>query len=135
MAMIQWNDSLSVNVVEIDKQHQKLIGMINELNDAMRQGKGKDALGKIVNGLIVYTGTHFKTEERYFDQLGYPEADSHKKGHSDFVAKVSEFKGGFEKGKRGLSIEVMNFLSDWLRNHIQSVDRKYGPFFNEKGLK
>jgi hemerythrin len=45
MALIQWNDSLSVNVVEIDKQHQKLVRMINELNDAMRQGKGKEALG------------------------------------------------------------------------------------------
>jgi hemerythrin len=40
MALIQWNDGLSVNVVEIDRQHQKLIGMINDLNDAMRQGKG-----------------------------------------------------------------------------------------------
>jgi hypothetical protein len=26
--------------------------MINELHDAMRQGKGKDALAKIINGLI-----------------------------------------------------------------------------------
>lgn len=135
MAMIQWNDSLSVNVVEIDKQHQKLVAMINELNDAMRQGKGKDALGKIVNGLITYTATHFRTEERYFDQFAYPDADNHKKGHLDFVAKVSDFKGGFEKGTRGLSIEIMNFLSDWLRNNIQSVDKKYGPFFNAKGLK
>ena len=46
MAIIQWNDSLSVNVVEIDKQHQKLVAMINDLNDAMRQGKGKDASRK-----------------------------------------------------------------------------------------
>jgi hemerythrin len=135
MALIQWSDSLSVNIVEIDKQHQKLIGMINELNDAMRQGKGKDILGKILNGLIVYTGTHFKTEEVYFDKFGYPDANNHKKEHSDFVAKVSEFKDGFEKGKRGLSIEIMVFLSDWLQTHIKGVDKKYAPFLNEKGLK
>ncbi|MCX5829220.1 MAG: bacteriohemerythrin [Deltaproteobacteria bacterium] len=135
MALIKWSDSFSVNVVEIDKQHQKLVGMINDLDDAMRQGKGKDVLGKIVNGLISYTGTHFKTEERYFDQFGYPEANSHKKEHSDFVAKVSEFKDGFEKGKIGLTIKVMDFLSDWLQNHIKGVDKKYGPFFNDKGLK
>ena len=135
MSLIQWNDSFSVNVVEIDQQHQKLVAMINDLNDAMRQGKGKDVLGKIVNGLIVYAESHFKTEEKYFDQFGYPETDSHKKEHSDFVVKVSEFKSGFEKGKIGLSIEVMNFLSDWLQNHIKRVDNKYGPFFNEKGLK
>ena len=135
MALVQWSNSLSVNVVEIDKQHHKLVDMINELNDAMRSGKGKDALAKIVNGLIAYTGTHFKTEERYFDQFGYPDASSHKKEHVDFVAKVSEFKDGFAKGKIRLSIEVMNFLSDWLQNHIKGVDKKYGPFFNEKGLK
>jgi len=55
MALMQWNDSLSVNVGMIDKQHQKLVGMINELNDAMRQGKGKDILGKTLNELVAYT--------------------------------------------------------------------------------
>ncbi|MBI5605035.1 MAG: hemerythrin family protein [Deltaproteobacteria bacterium] len=115
--------------------HQKLVGIINDLNDAMRQGKGKDILGKIVNGLVSYAGTHFATEEKYFDKFRYPEADTHKQEHSDFVKKVSEFKDGFGKGKIGLSITVMNFLSDWLQNHIKSVDKKYGPFFNEKGLK
>ncbi|HYB19691.1 MAG TPA: bacteriohemerythrin [Thermodesulfobacteriota bacterium] len=133
--LIQWNDSLSVNVGEIDRQHQRLVGMINDLNEAMRQGKGKDVLGKIVNGLITYATTHFRTEEGYFDQFAYPAADGHKKEHSDFTKKVSEFKDGFEKGKLGLSIQVLDFLSDWLQNHIKGVDKKYGPFFNEKGLK
>jgi hypothetical protein len=32
MALIQWNDSLNVGVSEIDKQHQKLVEMINDLN-------------------------------------------------------------------------------------------------------
>jgi hemerythrin len=135
MALIQWNDSFSVGVVEIDKQHQKLVGMINDLNDAMRQGKGKDVLGKIIKGLIGYAETHFRTEEKYFDQFGYPDANNHKKEHSDFVMKVAEFKDGFDRRKLGLSIEVMSFLSKWLQNHIKGVDKKYGPFFNEKGLK
>ena len=135
MALINWNDSFSVNVAEIDRQHQKLVSMINELNDAMRQGKGKAVLGKIVNGLISYTATHFKTEEKYFDQFGYPETDSHKKEHSAFVRKVTDFKDEFEEGKFGLSVEIMNFLSDWLQKHIKATDMKYSQFFNEKGLK
>jgi hemerythrin len=135
MALIKWDDSFSVKVAEIDRQHQKLISMINELNDAMKQGKGKDILGKIVNGLISYTATHFKTEENYFERFGYPDADQHKKEHIAFVQKVSDFKDGFEKGKLSLSIEVMNFLSDWLQNHIKGTDKKYSQFFNGKGLK
>ena len=134
MPLIQWNNSLSINIVEIDRQHQNLVAMINDLNDGMRQGKGKDVLGKIIKVLIEYTVTHFKTEEKYFDQFGYPEANSHKQEHSYFINKVDEFKDNFETGKIGLSIPVMNFLSDWLQTHIKGTDKKYGPFLNEKGL-
>jgi len=135
MALINWNDSLSVNIAEIDQQHQKLVLVINELNDAMKQGKGKDILGEIINGLINYTATHFKTEEDYFFQFGYPDMENHKKEHTAFVQKVTNFKEGFEKGKLSLSIEVMNFLSDWLQNHIKGTDKRYTRFFNEKGLR
>jgi len=134
MALIQWDKSFSVNVAEIDKQHLGLVEMINELNEAMRQGKGKDVLGKIISGLVNYTVTHFETEEKYFDQFGYASAFSHKKEHTDFTKKVAEFKSGFDSGKLMLSIEVMDFLSTWLQNHIKGSDMKYGPFFNEKGL-
>ena len=134
MALIKWDDSFSVKVAEIDKQHQKLIDMINELNDAMKQGKGKDILGKIIKGLVQYTATHFKTEEDYFKQFNYPHADTHKKEHDAFVKKVSEFKDEFEKGNISLTIEVMKFLSDWLRNHIKGTDKHYSRFFNEHGL-
>jgi hemerythrin len=135
MAFIEWKDSFSVGIKEIDLQHQKLIGMINNLHDAMRQGKGKDVLGEIIKGLVDYAGTHFLTEEKYFDKFGYPEADSHIGEHTAFTQKVAEFKDGFNAGKVSLSITVMDFLSSWLRNHIKVVDKKYGPFFNEKGLK
>lgn len=135
MALIQWSDSLSVKVAEIDKQHQKLIGLINELSEAMRQGQGKTVVEKIINGLLSYTDTHFKTEERYFARFGYPEAAGHKKEHEGFVVRVTEFKESYENGQLALSIDVLNFLSDWLRHHIMGVDKKYSSFFNEKGLK
>jgi hemerythrin len=44
MALIDWDASYSVQVDEIDQQHQKLIAMINELNEAMKQRKGKELL-------------------------------------------------------------------------------------------
>jgi hemerythrin len=48
MSIIQWDESFSVNVAEIDKQHQRLLEMINELYDAMRQGRGKVIIGKTI---------------------------------------------------------------------------------------
>ena len=135
MTLINWNDSLSVGVAEIDRQHKNLIAMINELDNAMRVGKGKDVIGRIVDDLIIYTATHFRIEEKYFAQFGYPGAEKHKKEHAAFVKKVADFNNGFGKGKLALTTEVMSFLSDWLKNHIMGTDKEYTNFFNEKGLK
>jgi hemerythrin len=130
----EWKDSYSVKVGQIDRQHQKFFAMLNELNDAMRQGKSKDVLDGILAGLAGYTVTHFKTEEKYFDQFNYPKAVEHKKIHDDFVKKVTAVTEQVKANKTGVSIELMNFLTDWLIKHINGVDQKYSAFFNQHGL-
>lgn len=135
MALVTWNDNLSVNVEEFDRQHKKLIALINELNDAMSVGKGKDVLAKIVNDLIKYTVTHFKAEEKYFAKYRYPDTFNHRIEHLAFIRRVANFKNDIENGKLPLSVEVLSFLSDWLKKHIMGTDKKYSQFFNENGLK
>ena len=135
MPLIVWNDNLSVNVAEIDMQHKKLVTMINELNDAMKAMKTKEVLGKIIQGLLNYTATHFATEERYFKQYNYPGAPTHIQEHQIFVKKVTDFKKGFDENKFMLSMEIINFLKNWLIKHIQGTDKKYTEFFHQHGLK
>jgi len=134
MALINWDNSLSVNVAELDAQHQKLVQLINNLNDAMKQGKGKEVVGNVLNELINYTALHFKTEEKYFDEFDFPEMASHINEHSELVKKVLSFRDDYQSGRLGLSIELMNFLVGWLKNHIMVSDKKYSAFFNSKGL-
>jgi len=135
MGMVTWNDTLSVGVQEIDMQHKKLVAMVNDLHDGMKEGKGKEQLEKLLSGLISYTATHFKTEEKYFDKFKYSESISHKKEHTEFIKKVTDFKSKFEMNEATVTIDVMNFLTQWLFKHIKGTDKKYGKFFNEKGLK
>jgi hemerythrin len=134
MSLIVWNDNLSVHIGEIDRQHQQLIKMINDLDDAMRQGKGKEVLFTTLSSLINYALGHFETEEKYFAQFGYGEAAVHKKEHLAFAGRVSDFKNRFTEGQIGLSIEVMDFLSQWLTGHIKGSDKRYAPFLKSKGL-
>jgi hemerythrin len=135
MALIKWSDNLSVHVAEMDRQHQKLIDLINELHDAMSKGKGKEIVGKTIDGLVNYTKTHFTNEEKLFGQFNYPESNSQKNMHKKFIDKVVDFKQQLDSGKVGLSISIIDFLSDWLKNHIQLEDKKYGSFLNSKGVK
>jgi hemerythrin-like metal-binding protein len=128
MAFIEWSADLSVGDGEIDAQHKELVRLINELHDAMRVGKGRDAIAATINGLYDYTLTHFGFEERQFAERGYPDTPTHRQEHASFVAKVADFKSGYEQGKLGLSVDVLNFLWDWLKHHIMVVDMKFGDY-------
>lgn len=134
MPLVRWNDSLSVKVGQFDSQHKKLFDMINDLHEAMKSGRSNDLLSSLLDGLYSYTRTHFTLEEKYFEQYSYPEKESQARQHRHFEAKILEFKKKLEQKKLGLSIEVMNFLSDWLVNHIQIHDKKYSEFFAQKGV-
>jgi len=134
MAFIEWDDSYSVNVQKIDKQHRQLIKLINDLSDAMKARKGKESLEAILNGLVEYAKTHFALEENYFDKFGYPYAVAHKEEHTKFMKNVLEFNKGLMEGRLLLSLDIMNFLNEWLINHIKGFDKNYSKFFNDAGL-
>lgn len=134
MALITWSDRYSMNIKEIDAQHQQLVKMINELHDAMLQARSKEVTLEIIGRMAEYTQYHFSTEEKYMKQFNYPDYAAHKKEHEKFIAQVGSFKKEYESGKAGLSYDLMNFLKDWLVKHIESSDRKYAPFFNSRGL-
>ena len=135
MPLMTWNDTLSVGVAEIDTDHKKLIQLVNELFDAMLAQKGKDVLGKTLDGLIAYTAQHFAREERLFARTDYPGAAAHKTTHLSLVKQVLEIQQKYNAGHTAtLSIEVMNFLKSWLANHINGDDRKACQYLNSKGV-
>ena len=134
MAFFVWDNKYSVGIREIDEQHKKLINILNELYEAMQAQKASDVLGKVLLELVNYTKTHFATEEKYMAQFGYPDEAAHKREHVAFTDKVSTFKSDFEEGRTAMSVSVAAFVKDWLIRHISGTDKKYGPFFNSKGL-
>lgn len=135
MPLIRWEDSYNVDIIVIDQQHRKLVDLINGFHDAMANKKTNEFMTDLFIGLIQYTKSHFATEERYFRQYDFPGAENHQKEHQKFIEKVADMKERFDKGQLILTLEVMNFLKDWLVNHIQGTDKKYSAFFKSKGLK
>lgn len=132
MPFMEWSDKLETGVKEADEQHKKLVGLINDLYDAMKQGKGREVIDKVLDELVKYAWYHFTTEETLMSKYGYPELQAHKREHEAFKAKIKEFLEKKAKGEITLSVEVMSFLKDWLVKHIMGTDKKYGPFLIEK---
>ena len=126
--LLNWRDDFSVGVNSIDVQHKKLVSLLNDLNEAMKDGRGNDALGKVFRDLVLYTKTHFSFEERLMETHGYPDFKNHKGEHDELTGTVKELYENFQGGKTMLSVKVMNFLKEWLSHHILKIDRKLGAF-------
>jgi hemerythrin len=135
MAFYEWGSEYSVGVLRMDMQHKKLIQFLNDLYEALQEGRGRDTLREVLNGLVLYTKTHFAEEEKIMQQYGFPGFEEHSKKHDGMTLKVLEIQKKFNAGEISNPIQITNFLKDWLKKHIMGTDKQYGVYLNQKGIR
>ena len=134
MALIVWDTRLETGHAKIDEQHQSMAEIFNRLHGAMKQGKGRAEVEGILVLLKDYTMTHFAMEEELMDRHGYTGAARHRQIHADLAGQVTEVVGRFQAGGASLTLAVMNFLEDWLVQHIQGEDYRMALEFRSRGI-
>lgn len=121
MSLIEWDDkTLSVGVDMIDDQHKILIGYINELSECIN--KSSEDIKLVFIKLVDYTKYHFKAEEAYFDRLNSDDIHLHKLQHKHFIEQLNTF---ISPSSSMVTLDLLDFLLDWIVIHIQCEDRKY----------
>ena len=75
--------------------------------------------------LYDYTVSHFSTEEQFFSHSDYADTQKHREIHRKFTDRIAEFRDAMAKGSAQVSMELLNFLKDWLIHHIQGTDHQY----------
>lgn len=133
MGLITWKPSLETGHPKIDEQHQALVEAFNRLHSAMKQGMGKEELGRTLGFLKDYTVEHFRMEEELMDRFEYPGAIEHKGIHGSLVSQVEEFCLRFEEGRTALTLPVIDFLEGWLIDHIRGEDVRLAQFLKLRG--
>jgi hemerythrin-like metal-binding protein len=130
-----WDDKYSVGVQVIDNQHKEMFKTINELIVILESMPTKEQVDKIIDSLVAYKKFHFATEEKYFDEFGYDGAEDHKNKHNEFSAKLELLTVESNGDSVELAFKLVDFLEDWLIDHLMVVDQKYASCFKEHGLK
>ncbi len=131
---IEWSDEFLVGVDRIDNQHKELFVRVNNLMDAMWEGKGKQEVEGFLTFLGDYVVEHFSEEERYMTKYNYPAYLSHKEIHQKFVSDFVGLKEKFSSGEltSAVAVSVLNDVCDWLRSHVKKMDKQLGAFLKEK---
>ncbi len=128
MALLEWSERYSVESRMMDEQHRKLFDLVNELHEAMKAGQAKTVISRVLDQLVTYTRSHFDSEERALAAVAYPDLAAHVSEHRKLTETVHKLQQEVKAGTVGVTIELMDFLQQWLTNHIMKVDRKYAPF-------
>jgi hemerythrin len=135
MAILNWSDSYSVSIESIDSQHKVLFDMINEFYKELDKPERGISLIKLIFKLRDYANLHFNKEEQLMKKFNYPDYVNHKNKHIFFMNKVKDYIDRINSGKLLISIEITNFIKEWIVKHIATVDKDYSDFFIKQGVK
>jgi hemerythrin len=133
--LIEWSDDLSVGIQEIDEQHKVLVGLVNDMHDAIHEHHGSEATADILQRLAEYTKIHFAVEESLFRIFDYPGYEAHKKQHDELLKEVIELQEKVSSGKSSVSFQLLHFLKMWLTQHILDSDKEYSEYLLNSGIK
>ena len=123
MAYLHWSNELDTGIEVIDKQHRRIVDLINELNTA-NEGGDPAVINHVLGELVDYTLSHFSFEEELQEKANYPFFKAHKRVHEIFTKRVAEFQKRAAGGEN-VAPELLSMLKIWLVNHIKGDDADY----------
>ena len=126
---ILWNETMATGVAKVDQQHQMLFLKLDGLLTAMRQGKAKEEVEKMLAWLGQYAAQHFAHEEGCMNAHHCPAAAANKAAHAEFVRVFGDFQARFKRdgATTTLVLEVEKSLAAWVEQHIRRIDVQLGP--------
>ncbi len=126
-----WDNTLSVQVKEIDEDHRKLVDLFNMLNHAVADGDAKDYIEAVMEELITCTVWHFRHEERLMLKYAYDGFEEHKSEHAELIESAKELQQKLLQESKPVLSEDIRFLEHWLTGHILGTDMDLGSYLCE----
>ena len=134
MTLLTWSHACTVGVKAMDDQHGILMDTMNDLRLALVRGSGHQQVNSQLEQLIEFTRKHFQSEEHLLEQHGFPGLPEHRAAHERLLDQVREAVNRAEHSE-DLEIQpLLGFLRTWYLDHIETVDRQYGPWLNARGV-
>lgn len=132
MNPLEWDKTLSVGNSIIDEQHRELIDSTKHLYLSLKDGNSYRNQRESLKFLKDYSIYHFKSEEELLLKYHYPKIQNHILEHEYFKGRINDYIDKINDDKIILSIDIVNFLNQWIINHINYVDGDYIIYIDNK---
>lgn len=130
---IKWDEKFDTGIPEIDRQHKRLVSILNHAELLASREVSKKSVLRITRDLLDYALYHFDYEEDLMRQHGYhedaqEEAEAHKNQHQAFGERVASFREQLRVGDHVSPEALLDFIRGWLMGHILVTDKKFGDY-------
>jgi len=124
----EWTEALCVGVDALDDDMRILLGVLNQLGQAVVEETAADVVASLVIFFCNHARTHFRREENLLEHLGYSGQESHRARHQEFVRWIETFRHlyGVTHGK--MPSQMLAFPAGWLIEHTLGEGKKCQPF-------
>lgn len=130
---MNWSDSYSVGIAEIDDQHRMLMQCIGSVESAVAAGEGWSAVHATLLTLSKYVDIHFAVEESLMRIHAFPDLGEHVQEHSQFRETLKIMQG--KVLREDISGEMVAFLHAWWNGHILHRDKAYAWYMPRLGAR
>jgi hemerythrin len=126
MSFFIWKESFNTHIPVIDRQHQRIFGVLNRLYDATQAPVDHNYVMQSLREMNDYSNLHFSTEERLMAHYGYPEIETQKEQHVYYREQMlAQLTRAFHENDKTVCKNNLEFLRDWFLNHILQEDLKF----------
>ena len=129
--MTRWTSDLATGNPAIDKEHQDLVSIIDQLKAAAAGGDQKARLSNALDSFRDHVLSHFPNEEKEMEAKGYPGLPKHRQAHGVLTSLVVDLVTKDNSGETVLYSEV-DQLAKALYRHILLDDKPFADFVKKK---
>lgn len=126
-----FTDKFKTGIAMIDEEHKTLFDIIGRIYKAIEVELVHDKFDlilDILDELKEYTSVHFADEENYMREIGYEGLAQQQLLHEKFIETLNNVNlDHVDDNQEEYLYEVLNFLQNWLINHILKVDKLIPP--------
>ena len=131
MSNIKWEKKYEIGHERIDFEHQIFVDLIAKIDDAVKLGKDKNYIERLLNELRAYAAFHFISEENIMYSINYPDYEGHKQHHNELLDKYSQKLMEIDLEEQKIE-DLIIFLKNWFVNHTLNEDKKIASFVKGK---
>lgn len=121
---IEWSESYSVGNVELDRQHQHILQLINEIVELLGDEETVTEVMSRLMRLYEVGQQHFYFEEIFLSRSDYNDLKGQQDSHSLYTDRVLEMmaQGVSDSANQNA---LVAFLLEWWNHHILVEDMAY----------